>query len=40
MIDLDAVALLQSQPLKTTIEFNGKDMILSDKFGLGISGDF
>lgn len=40
MIDLDAVALLKSQPLKTTIEFNGKDMILSDEFGIGISGDF
>lgn len=38
MIDLDAVALLESQPLKTTIEFSGKDMILSGECGLGISG--
>jgi L-alanine-DL-glutamate epimerase-like enolase superfamily enzyme len=40
MIDLDAVALLKSQPLKTNIRFNGKNILLSKEAGIGISGEF
>jgi o-succinylbenzoate synthase len=39
MIDLDAVALLKFQPLKTDIEFNGKNILLSKEAGIGISGE-
>ena len=37
MIDLDAVSLLQSHSLKSSVIFNESEIILSDDFGLGIS---
>jgi len=38
MIDLDAIALLESQTLSTNIEFNNQNLILSNDIGVGISG--
>jgi len=37
MLDLDAVSLLDSHPLKTSILFNESEIILSDDIGLGVS---
>ena len=37
MLDLDAVSLLASHPVKTDIEFNECKIILSDALGLGVS---
>jgi len=37
MLDLDAVSLLASHPVKTKIQFNENQIILSDDLGLGVS---
>jgi len=37
MLDLDAVSLLASHPVKTTIQFNESEIILSDDIGLGVT---
>jgi len=37
MLDLDAVSLLASHPLKTSINFNESEIILSDDIGLGVT---
>ncbi|MDQ7047461.1 MAG: dipeptide epimerase [Sulfurovum sp.] len=37
MLDLDAVSLLASHPVKTSILFNESEIILSDDIGLGVS---
>ncbi len=37
MIDLDAVSLLESHPIKTNIDFNESDIKLSQDSGLGVS---
>ncbi len=37
MIDLDAVSLLESHPVKSSIVFDESNIILSDKAGLGVS---
>ena len=37
MLDLDAVSLLASHPVKTSVVFNESEIILSDDSGLGIS---
>ncbi len=37
MLDLDAVSLLASHPVKTTIAFNESEIILSEDIGLGVS---
>ncbi|MEN8304223.1 MAG: dipeptide epimerase, partial [Campylobacterota bacterium] len=39
MLDLDAVSLLASHPVKTGIQFNESEIILSDDIGLGVSID-
>ncbi len=36
MLDLDAVALLASHPVKTHIDFNENEILLSDIWGLGV----
>jgi L-alanine-DL-glutamate epimerase-like enolase superfamily enzyme len=36
MLDLDAISLLASHPVKTNIVFNESDIILSDDIGLGV----
>jgi len=36
MLDLDAVSLLASHPVDTSIVFNESEIILSDEFGLGV----
>ena len=37
MLDLDAVSLLASHPVETSIEFNESEIILGDAVGLGVS---
>jgi len=37
MLDLDAVSLLASHPLETSIIFNESEIILSDEIGLGVT---
>lgn len=37
MLDLDAVSLLASHPVTTSVVFNESEIILSDDFGLGVS---
>ena len=37
MLDLDAVSLLASHPVETSIEFNESEIILSDAVGLGVN---
>ena len=37
MLDLDAVSLLASHPVKTSILFNESEIILSEDNGLGVS---
>ncbi|WP_309497402.1 dipeptide epimerase [Sulfurovum sp.] len=37
MLDLDAVSLLASHPVKTSIQFNESEILLSDELGLGVS---
>jgi o-succinylbenzoate synthase len=37
MLDLDAVSLLASHPVETSIVFNESEIILSDSVGLGVS---
>ena len=37
MLDLDAVSLLDSHPVETSIVFDESDIILSEKVGLGVS---
>ncbi len=37
MLDLDGVSLLASHPIKTDIQFNESEIILSDAFGVGAS---
>ncbi|RLA70805.1 MAG: dipeptide epimerase [Epsilonproteobacteria bacterium] len=37
MLDLDAVSLLASHPVKTSIEFNESEIVLSEDMGLGVS---
>ena len=37
MLDLDAVSLLASHPVETSIVFNESEIILSDRVGLGVS---
>ena len=37
MLDLDAVSLLASHPIETSIVFNESEIILSDDHGLGVS---
>lgn len=37
MLDLDAVSLLSSHPVKTSIVFNESEILLSDDNGLGVS---
>ncbi len=39
MLDLDAVSLLASHPVETSIIFNESEIILSDSVGLGVSLD-
>jgi len=36
MLDLDAVSLLASHPVETTIDFNESEILLSDALGLGV----
>jgi L-Ala-D/L-Glu epimerase len=36
MLDLDAVSLLATHPIKTSINFNESEIILSDALGLGV----
>ena len=38
MLDLDAVSLLASHPVETTVHYDENHIILSDDIGLGISG--
>lgn len=37
MLDLDAVSLLASHPVETSIEFNESEIVLSEDVGLGVS---
>jgi L-alanine-DL-glutamate epimerase-like enolase superfamily enzyme len=37
MLDLDAISLLASHPVETSIVFNESDIILSEDVGLGVS---
>ena len=37
MLDLDAVSLLASRPVKTSIRFNESEIVLSQEAGLGVS---
>ncbi len=37
MLDLDAVSLLASHPVETSIIFNESEIVLSDTFGLGVT---
>ena len=37
MLDLDAVSLLSSHPVKTKIQYNGSEIVLSEDIGLGVS---
>ena len=37
MLDLDAVSLLASHPVKTSIVFNESEIILSEDIGLGVT---
>jgi len=37
MLDLDAVSLLASHPVETSIEFNESEIVLSEDMGLGVS---
>jgi L-alanine-DL-glutamate epimerase-like enolase superfamily enzyme len=37
MLDLDAVNLLASHPVQTSIVFNESEIILSDAIGMGVS---
>ena len=37
MLDLDAVSLLASHPVNTSIVFNESEIVLSEDVGLGVS---
>ena len=37
MLDLDAVSLLESHPVDTSIIFNESEIVLSDAVGLGVN---
>jgi hypothetical protein len=37
MLDLDAISLLASHPVHTSIVFNESEIILSEDIGLGVS---
>ena len=38
MLDLDAVSLLASHPVETSVQYNESEIMLSDDIGLGILG--